>query len=297
MSVSRTLCALALTSFAISAPAAQRTFVSAANGLDTNPCSRNQPCRNLQQAYYAVDPDGEVIVLDSGGYGTMLIINPASVIAPEGVYAGVTVSSGTGITISATSGSGKVLIRGLTLNGLGGGNGIYVSAGSVVLERITADHMSANGILAQSAGTLIVRDCLVQNSDTGFGMAGSGSSVIHATIVDSLATGGRVGFGAGNSSRVTIAHSVATNNSGDGFVSCCTDDKLQMSWCTSSNNASIGVWTNLAGSEVFVSSCAIIGNAVGLQADPGSNIYSLGNNFVSGNTTATSGSVSTVATY
>src|SRR6266568_4863825 len=98
---------------------AQRTFVSAAGGNDANPCTLTLPCRNFQAAIAQTASGGEVIVLDSGGYGTVTISQAVSLIAPPGVYAGISVFSGAGITVSAGA-SDVVVIRGLTLNGLGG---------------------------------------------------------------------------------------------------------------------------------------------------------------------------------
>ena len=46
-----------------------RAFVSI-NGLDTNPCSAVQPCRSFNQALTVVQPGGEIVVQDSGGYST-----------------------------------------------------------------------------------------------------------------------------------------------------------------------------------------------------------------------------------
>jgi hypothetical protein len=46
-----------------------RAFVST-TGSDTNPCSAVQPCRFFNQALTVVEPGGEVVVQDSGGYST-----------------------------------------------------------------------------------------------------------------------------------------------------------------------------------------------------------------------------------
>lgn len=87
----------------------QRTFV-ASTGLDTNPCSLSQPCRSFNHAMSQTSDNGEVVVLDSAGYGPATITTSVSIIAPPGVYAGVSVCVGTGITLNA---SGiRVLLRG-----------------------------------------------------------------------------------------------------------------------------------------------------------------------------------------
>src|SRR5438876_9156935 len=84
-------------------PAAQRTFVSAAIGSDANPCTRALPCRSFAAALPFTDTDGEVIVVDSGGYGPVTITQSVSLIAPDGVYAGITTLafSGPAVTVNA----------------------------------------------------------------------------------------------------------------------------------------------------------------------------------------------------
>ena len=57
---------------------AQRTFVSAANGNDANPCTLSLPCRNFQAAIAQTASGGEVVVFDSGGYGTVNITQAVS---------------------------------------------------------------------------------------------------------------------------------------------------------------------------------------------------------------------------
>src|SRR4029077_19683192 len=92
----------------------QRTFV-ASYGADTNPCSLGQPCRSFGIAISHVQSGGEVIVLDSAGYGVFTVTQPVSVIAPAGVYAGIFVPDyQIGVYVNATV---KVLLEGLALTG------------------------------------------------------------------------------------------------------------------------------------------------------------------------------------
>src|SRR5689334_2710230 len=100
----------------------QRTFVSGL-GSDGNPCSRAAPCRTFGQAIMGTSVGGEAIVLDSAGYGAFSINKSVSIIAPQGVYAGISVFTGDGIDINAGP-SDVVILRGLTVNSQGGANGI-----------------------------------------------------------------------------------------------------------------------------------------------------------------------------
>lgn len=60
--------ALALAGAVGPAAAVQRTFV-ASDGNDANACSLIAPCRTFQAAVNLVDSAGEVVALDSGGFG------------------------------------------------------------------------------------------------------------------------------------------------------------------------------------------------------------------------------------
>jgi hypothetical protein len=60
------------------AEAAQRSFVSAEKGSDANLCTRQQPCRNFAAAVVQTDPGGEIVALDSGGYGVVSITQSVS---------------------------------------------------------------------------------------------------------------------------------------------------------------------------------------------------------------------------
>src|SRR4030095_5898149 len=73
--------------------ASQRTFV-ASFGSDSNPCSLAAPCRGFQAAVDAVAAGGEVVTLDSGGFGTMIIGKAIQIIVPPGMHAAIFPESG-----------------------------------------------------------------------------------------------------------------------------------------------------------------------------------------------------------
>lgn len=157
----------------------QRTFVST-QGIDNSTCSLVAPCRTFAAAIAATDAGGEVIVLDSGGYGPVTISQSVSIIAPTGVYAGVSVFSGTGINVAGAD--AIVTLRGLTLAGLGGNSGILFTQGAL----------------------LVVEDCAISNFAEGISVGGTVKAVITRTRVQRSA----VGIGAGNGAAVTVAHSL-----------------------------------------------------------------------------------------
>jgi len=96
--------------------AAPRTFI-ASTGNDAGPCTITQPCRSFPAAILRTDGGGEIVAVDSAGYGGVAIDRSVAIIAAPGAFAGVTVSSGDAIAIGA---SGlDVTLHGLTINGLG----------------------------------------------------------------------------------------------------------------------------------------------------------------------------------
>src|SRR5437660_953045 len=111
------------------AQAQNRVFVSGL-GNDANACTRTSPCRNFQRGQDVVASGGEVVALDSASYGQLSIAKSVT-ITGEGVYAGITASSGNGVNIAA--GGITVILRSLTLEGLGtGGIGINATNFSVL---------------------------------------------------------------------------------------------------------------------------------------------------------------------
>jgi len=70
-----------------------RTFVSS-SGSDLNNCDRLTPCRTFQHAHDQTLAQGEIPVLDPGGYGSVTINRAISMINDGVGEAGVLVSGG-----------------------------------------------------------------------------------------------------------------------------------------------------------------------------------------------------------
>ena len=200
--------AFVLSSLANNAAATtQRTFV-ASNGNDANVCSLAQPCRGFARALTQTSPGGEIIVLDSAGYGPVSITQSVSIIAPAGVYAGISVlPAQDGVTI-ATPGV-NVLLRGLLINGQGGHDGVVVNAASVELhvEACTITGLVNDGLnINSAAGTLFIRDSTFRDN-RGVGMSMTG--VIGTVDRTRVEHNGSDGVGIGQDSWATITDSVS----------------------------------------------------------------------------------------
>jgi hypothetical protein len=173
--------------------AAQRTFV-ASYGSDAEPCSLARPCRSFGAAIASTVPSGEVIALDSAGYGSTVISKPVSIIAPPGIYASVSVTSGAGIVVDA--GSGSVALRGLTINGNGGTTGIeFTSGAALYLDDVTVSRFPSAGLsvgLAAGGSAHITRSTF---HDNGTGVVlGTAAGTLNVAIEGSLFARNGVGL-------------------------------------------------------------------------------------------------------
>jgi hypothetical protein len=139
--------AIALTICMLIAPttviAAQRTFV-ASYGNDASPCTVASPCRGFQAALAQTNTKGEVVVLHSAGYGPVAISQSVTITAPAGIYAGISVFSGDGVSINSPVNPIFVRLVGLTIVGQNpaAAKGISISGdSSVVVQRCSATAM------------------------------------------------------------------------------------------------------------------------------------------------------------
>jgi hypothetical protein len=285
---------------ALPAPAQSvRTFV-ASTGNDANPCSRTAPCRTYQAAVNAAASGGEVVALDSAGFGSNITINkPISIIGSPGGYAGITVFSGDGIDINAGS-TDTVVLRGLSIINQGSiGNGIVFSSGgtlhveSCVISGFRGPFPVLGGLVLIGAGILEVKDSIMRGNNNGIRVQGTASATIDHVVLDGNPDGGLVVL---ERSRVTVRNTVASNN-GSGFDAASFQNSVELNIenCIASNNflEGIGSASNGTGVPIVrVSNSTITNNGVGLRNFGGlAVLLSRGNNTVEANTTNTSGAI------
>jgi len=144
---------------AAAAPATiQRTFVST-SGSDANPCTRTEPCRNFAAGIAQATAGGEVVALDSGGYGAFTINKPITIAGAPGEHVAITAFAGTGIDVNAGA-SDTVILRNLYLKGLGGLTGIsFTAGGALYLDRVVVVGFNGAGLAATAANArLTVQD-------------------------------------------------------------------------------------------------------------------------------------------
>jgi hypothetical protein len=304
------LLSAALAAIALLLPAAPaqaqlaRTFVSAAGGNDANDCNRATPCRTFQGAHDKTLANGEITVLDPGGYGAVTIAKTISIINDGVGEAGVLVSGGAnGITISAGA-SDAVSLRGLTVKGIGfgGGNGIRFNSGksltieNCVVRNLTGGPTAGFGIRFQpnASSSLSISNTLVADNDnTGISVspAGSGSTtkvvLNRVEAYNNTTTGINLnGNGASGDMKATITDSVV-QNSGTGILAISdaggqlTD--LMVIRSTVANNGT-GLSADGANMIVRLGGSTVTGNTTGWQAQNIAQLLSFGDNNIEGNT-------------
>src|SRR6186713_3722211 len=132
---------------------ATRTWVSGV-GDDVNPCSRTAPCKTFAGAISKTARDGEISVLDPGGFGAVTITKSITINGTPGSgYGSIAASSVNGIIVTITDPADTkriVRLNWLDINGLGTGlNGIRIvnSANSTVMvENSVIDGFTGRGI-------------------------------------------------------------------------------------------------------------------------------------------------------
>lgn len=160
MSLPRLCAAAALAALCLNAhatitnPHPQRAFVSA-GGSDSNDCEILAPCRTIAIALTQVQAGGEVVILDSGGFGNQLagtsglavITQSVTITAAPGVQAAMSMPSQVdGLQINAPG--AVVSLRGLTLTQIPG------TSGSIGVHILAAQQVN-------------VDNCIIQNVDAG----------------------------------------------------------------------------------------------------------------------------------
>ena len=255
---------------------ATRTWVSGV-GDDANPCSRTAPCKTFAGAISKTADGGFINVLDSGGFGAVTITKSIT-IDGEGAHAGV-LAAGTN-AININSATAKVTLRNLSIesnNGpapaVAGLVGIKVlNAAEVHIEKCWIGRFSSHAIDFQpsSGGEGFIDDVTaIDNGGSAVSVTTGRVSVNRldaygndaavfvrgtaiATVRDSMASGGSVGFGANTvaGAVLNVENSTATHNANGVLVASGATVRVSNSMIVS--NVSFGL-NNGGGGSVIIS--------------------------------------------
>jgi hypothetical protein len=271
--------------------AAQRTFVST-TGVNNPACSLAAPCRDFAAAMNATSSGGEVIVLESGGYGPVTVTKSVSIIAPPGLHAGISVPPAThGVTVSAGP-TDNVVLRGLTINGQGGWRGIWITSGKeIYVEDCTVANLGSGGIYITGDVAVHIKRSVVRNNPYGV-MADSMGTTILITLTDSTLTGnGGVGFAAltktsGSTIHATIADVAALASTDAGFVGNSYNVgtiTMALADSTAAENGGAGVQISGTNATAMVSGSSLVHNAgADLLQSASGELRTAGNNALTG---------------
>ena len=179
---------------------ATRTWVSGV-GDDVNPCSRTAPCKTFAGAISKTAAEGEISVLDPGGYGAVTITKSISIVS-EGSEGSILACGTNGIVINAGA-TGVVNLHGLFLEGCSTG---------------------INGIRILSARAVHIRRALIRGfQTTGWAVSAEPSTALRVFISDTTVTKNRRGIIAaptgGGSADIVLSNVVVTDNAAGGVRS------------------------------------------------------------------------------
>jgi hypothetical protein len=207
----------------------------ASTGLDTNPCTVASPCRSFSVAIAVTNPGGEIIALDSAGYGVFTIGMTVTVSGAPGVHAAITATSGNAITINAAV-DDDVTIKGLVLIGSGATNGV---------QQVQAEEVR-------------ILDCLIRGFNTnGIEVLSGGMTVDHCTILDQKASQTGIKANSDGTLRITLTVANSLINFNGHAISVFGNASALITHCTMTEN-STGVYVASASSNGSVHASATI---------------------------------------
>ena len=287
------LASAVLGALAVPAQAAQRAFV-ASFGSDANTatqCLFSAPCRGFAAAHSVVDPGGEIIALDTAGYGAVTITKSVSLIGNPGYYAGIAASTGAAVTI-ATPGV-SVILRGLNLNGIGAGNGVLMTDGTALtIENCVVSNFGAAGVEVSTAARVRIIDTVIRgngasSSADGIHVQNGAVATLSRVRMSQNSRGGVTSEdGTAGGTMVAVSDSDASDNL-VGMVAVAANGMPAMLSVTrsSASNNFAGIYNVSATAITSVSYSMATGNSVAGLYQAAGTFRSQGNNHVQDNAT------------
>jgi hypothetical protein len=280
--------ALALLSASAANAQATRTWVSGV-GDDANPCSRTAPCKTFAGAISKTAAGGVINVLDPGSYGAVTITK-AITIQNEGNFAGILHSGGINAIVVNAGASDVVVLRGLSIEGLGSGtNAIrFLNGLALHVENCDINRGTQKGIDFEPAGNslLFVKNTVIRNFNSGGtggaifikpGVAGTAVAFLDNVLMERSLFGVR----AEDRSNVTAVNTQALRNTNDGFHAISTAGAavtINLDRSVSAFNVAGGIRSEGVAASVRLANTTIVGNTNGLVSASSGAIVSFGNN-------------------
>ena len=250
------------------------TFISG-KGVDSGTCALpSASCRTFQFALGQTSAGGEIKALDPASYGSLTINKSISVTGVEGAGIFQDVRQGgqdAAITIDAAP-----------------NDVIYLS--HLILDGFKT---ASNGIVFLTGGSLTISYCTVRNfviNGIGFFPIGTSRFLIRDTLVSDNVIGINVTAQNVGSAQGTLEHVLITRNSTFGLkIFNPQTDTVRVINSIAANNVGTGFFTGHGG--LLLAHSAATANGVGVNFGA-----SAGNNFIRGNGTEVSGTLTNVGT-
>jgi hypothetical protein len=284
---------------------ATRTWVSGV-GDDANPCSRTAPCKTFPGAISKTAAQGEINVLDPGGFGGVTITKAMTIDGSGGSIAGILVSGTNAVIINAGA-SDVVTLRNLQINGVGTGtNAIRIlGARAVHIENCDIYNFSTNGIsIEPNAGAttleVFIKNSTIRNINPNNVAAGGQGGIVvrpavgfNASVSMENTSVEQCSFGIRVEDRGTLTakNCFSGNHFNHGFIAVGTSTvaTINLDGCVAANNnnnaSSSGVQSFGSFGTVRLSNTSVFGNRTGIIAQGGATFISFGNNRINGNAT------------
>lgn len=186
--------ALALLAMSAVSPAlaqSAKIFV-ASTGNDSNDGGRTTPKRSFQAAHDAVATGGEVVALDTAGYGTLTITKSVGIVVPPGVNGFITVTTPGAVDVTINAGANdRIQLSGLIIEGAASGTGgvAFNSGGSLTIADCSIRGHETNGVVIKTNATsdfFISNSVMSENGGNGLLVQPTGLSVTTGTVQRSI---------------------------------------------------------------------------------------------------------------
>jgi hypothetical protein len=258
------------TVFAFAAAEAQAAvFFIASNGVDSRPCSRPLPCRQLQRAVNVASDGDEIQILDSGEYSGTVNINKSVTISADGISATLTHVAPAGAGVRVNTAGKVVTLRGLLLSGRGAGlRGITIQqAAAVHIENCDFERYAGDGIVVSNSPAEVYISDTTSRLNDGRGLAFVSNVAAKLTIENSyFDNNGTFGAQIQGNVETSISNSSFSGNAFHGIWQ--VGGRSNVTWTTAASNERQGIRLDSAAQMTLEESLAA-GNDIGLLVNAG----------------------------
>jgi len=265
-------------------PAAAQATRGWVSGLgdDVNPCSRTAPCKTFAAAISKTAASGEINCLDPASYGPVRIGKSITIRCDYTEGGILSVSGGTGVDILNAN---VVQIRDTHIRGYRAGQGILFRPQNANV------HLIVNNVTVSESGTTSTGGIVVAPGTNASGVTAR-LTLTNSHIVNSAPTGLRLDTGGQDNVKIvaTVDSTVFSDDAvgvmlrapaGTGTI------QFMLANALVTQNKTDGIFVNGAPTLISarVTNTTISANEVGIGLNGSSELYSIGDNILTGNKT------------